>query len=145
MSLIRRKKKPSPFERVTKVVGLGAKGLAAQRIVRRGLKGYKFTRRAVPLALLGAAGAVIAKKAKGGSDATPPASTTTSSASSAPTSTAAAAAATSTAVPQPTNGGAPASGDDVPEALEAADVSGEGPDTPEEAAEEATESKKRSK
>jgi hypothetical protein len=35
-------------------------------------------------------------------------------------------------VPQPTNG-SPASGGDIPEALEDADVSGAGPDTPEEA------------
>lgn len=72
MKLIRRKQSPTTFERVVKVVGLGAKGLAAQRIARRGFRGYKFTKRAVPLAGLGALFAVIAKKAKGGGGGSPP-------------------------------------------------------------------------
>ena len=67
MKLIpRRKKTPTTFEQVTGFVKLGVKGLVAQRLVRRGLKGYKFTRRAVPLAGLGALGLFLSKKLRGG-------------------------------------------------------------------------------
>ena len=139
MSLIRRKQQdPTPLERAAKITALAAKGLTAQRVARRGHRNYKFVRRIVPLAILGAIGAVVAKKAKGGGDEATFTSTSTS-ASSAPTSTAAAA--TSTAVPQPTNGG-PAAGSDISDALDQADVSGEGPDTPEEATGETKPSKK---
>ena len=137
MSLIRRKQQdPTPLERAAKITALAAKGLAAQRVARRGHRNYKFVRRIVPLAILGAVGAALAKKAKGGGDE---ATFTSTSAPGAPTSTAAAA--TSTAVPQPTNGG-PAAGSDISDALDQADVSGEGPDTPEEATEETKPSEK---
>lgn len=132
MKLIpRRKKSPTPFERATGFVKLGVKGLVVQRLARRGIKTYKFTRRAVPLAGLAAIAAVIAKKVRGGGESpssyTPPASSDTAGTSA----TAAATAATGT---PPVNGSGTASGGDVPEALEQAGVEGSGPDTPKEAA-----------
>ncbi len=73
MKLIpRRKQQPTTFEQVTSYVKLGAKGLAAQRVARRTLKTYKFTRRAVPLAGLAAIGAVVAKRFGGGGGETAP-------------------------------------------------------------------------
>ena len=86
MKLIRRKKSPTTFERATGYVKLGAKGLAAQRVARRALKRYRFTKRAVPLVGLAAIGAAIAKKVRGGGESAsatpsytppPPATTTT--------------------------------------------------------------------
>jgi len=73
MKLIRRRKKKqqTPFERATGFVKLGVKGLAAQRVLRRGLKGYRFTKRAVPLAGLGAIGLFLSKKLRGGGSETP--------------------------------------------------------------------------
>lgn len=146
MSLLRRKKNKKPptrLETTAKIVRHGATALTAQRVARQGHKHYKRGRRLFRLGIVAAIGAgvaTIAKKIKGDSGPstaatyTPPA--TTSSPPSSPE-----AAATSTSVPQPSNGGAPpaaesVSGDDIPAALEDADVSGDGPDTPEQATEE---------
>ena len=69
MKLIpRRKKTPTTFERAAGFLKLGAKGLAAQRVARRGLKGYRFTKRTVQLAGLGALGMFLSKKLRGGGD-----------------------------------------------------------------------------
>ena len=130
MKLIRRRKKnkQTPFERATGFVKLGVKGLAAQRLLRRGLRGYRFTKRAVPLAGLGAIGLFISKKLRGGGGETQ--SYAGAGASAGTSATAAATAATGT----PSVNGEPASGPEVSDALEDAGVSGEGPDTPKEAA-----------
>ena len=91
MKLIpRRKQSPTTFERAAGYLRLGAKGLAAQRVARRGLKSYKLTRRLVPLAAFGAVVAAIAKK-RGGGDSTPSYSPPAGTGASAGTSAAAAA------------------------------------------------------
>ncbi|HEV2814979.1 MAG TPA: hypothetical protein VGW10_17110, partial [Solirubrobacteraceae bacterium] len=92
MKLIpRRKQSPTTFERAAGFLKLGAKGLAAQRVARRGLRTFKLTKRLVPLAALGAIGAAIAKKRSRGGDSAPSYSPPASTGGSAPTSAAAAA------------------------------------------------------
>ncbi|HEX8204733.1 MAG TPA: hypothetical protein VF587_01615 [Solirubrobacteraceae bacterium] len=140
MKLIRsRKKSPTTFERVTGFVKLGVKGLVVQRVARRGLKTYKFFRRAVPLAGLAAIGAVVAKKVRGDSGPSTtsysaPASGGASSGGGAPAGTSAAAAATAATGTPPVNGAGAAAGPDISDALDDAGVEGSGPDTPKEAA-----------
>ena len=130
MKLIpRRKQTPSTFERVVGYAKLGVKGLAAQRFARRVFRGYKFTRRAVPLAGLAALGAVIARKARGGSAPATPSYSPPPSPSTTPSPVSTSATGTS-----PGDDGAPAAGPDVTDALEDAGVEGSGPDTPKEAA-----------
>jgi hypothetical protein len=114
MSLIRRKKKSkTAVDKAAQIAAVGAKGLAAQRVARKGHKHYKRGRKFLPLAVLAGIGAFVASKLgrKGAADAgtswSPPASSSTPS----PETTAAAAAATSSAVPQPTNGAPPADSD----------------------------------
>ena len=132
MKLIpRRKKSPTPFERATGFVKLGVKGLAAQRLARKALRRYKFTKRVVPLAGLAALGAMIAKKL--GRKSPSSASYTTAGTGSAAGTSAAAAATAATGTP-PAENGAAASGPAVSEALDDAGVEGSGPDTPKEAA-----------
>jgi hypothetical protein len=113
MKLILRRKKQqaTPFERATGFVKLGVKGLAVQRVARKALRRYKFTKRAVPLAGLAALGAVIAKKLGGGKDeggGSAPSYTGASTGATAGTS--AAAAATATTGTPPAENGAAASG-----------------------------------
>ena len=133
----RKKKQATPFERATGFVKLGAKGLATQRIARKVFRRYKFTKRAVPLVGLGAAGAIVAKKVRGGGSSPEPTTTSYTAAGTgagAPAGTSAAAAATATVSTPPAENGAGASGPAVSGALEDAGVEGGGPDTPKEAA-----------
>jgi len=115
MKLIRRrKKKQTPFERATGFVKLGVKGLAAQRLLRRGLRGYRFTKRAVPLAALGAIGLLISKKLRGGGDETPPYSAPATPGSTAGTSAPAAATAATDTPSVDGDAAAPGVGDEQP-------------------------------
>ena len=63
---IPRRKKANPVAKGLGFVKLGLRGLIAARVARRGIKTYKFTKRAVPLAILAVVGVVAAKKLRGG-------------------------------------------------------------------------------
>ena len=67
MSLIRRRKSPTPAERSLGILRLGLKGLAAQRVARRAYGGYKFARKLPFLLALGGVAFVVLKKVRSGS------------------------------------------------------------------------------
>lgn len=134
MNLIpRRKQDPTTLERAAKAAKLGAHGLTAQRVARRGHTHYKRGKRILTLSGLAAIAVLIAKKVRGGGEAPDTSSYSPPASSGAPAGTSAAAAATAATGTPPVNGDGAAAAPDVSDALADAGVEGSGPDTPEEA------------
>ena len=138
MKLIPRKKQqlePTALEKAAMYAKLGARGLTAQRVARKGHRNLRFTKRAITIAGLGAIFAAVLKKAKGAGAPSTPAYTPPP----APTGPSAGTSATASTGTPPLSGsgngnGTAASGPEVTDALADAGVEGSGPDTPEEAA-----------
>src|SRR5688500_6885198 len=132
MKLIRSKQQePTTFERLSGYAKLGAHGLTAQRVARRGMRTYRFFRRAVMLAGIGAIAAIVAKRVRGRSGPEASGGYTPPAGGASPGTSAAAAAAAATGTP-PVNGAR--AGADVSDARADAGGEGAGPDTPKEAA-----------
>ena len=64
MKLLRRKREPTPVQRVLDILRAAVRGLVAVRVARSAFKTYKFARRLPLLIALGAAGAGIAALVK---------------------------------------------------------------------------------
>ena len=128
------KKDPTPIERAAGYAKLAGHGLTAQRVARKGVRRYRLGKRLLALTGLAAAGAFIAKKARGGSDTSTVPPMPTAAPSGAPAGTSGTAAATAATGTSPATSTDTPSGPEVPDALADAGVEGGGPDTPKEAA-----------